>query len=87
MYNLVLLSQAQRDMIDLDPQVARRIAQRLQWLAENFEQIKPESLSGEMSDFLKFRVGDYRVLYKSIHTGKTLRIYRVRHRREIYKEK
>jgi mRNA interferase RelE/StbE len=87
MYTLTLLAEAQRDLAGLDPPAARRIAKRLIWLAEHFEQVQPEALTGELGDFFKLRVGDYRVLYKILHTEKTLQVYRIRHRREIYKSK
>ena len=85
MYTTLLLEEAKRDLAALDPQIARRISKRLTWLGEHFEEIKPEALTGPKSDFFKFRVGDYRALYKIVQAEKILRVYRVRHRREIYK--
>lgn len=87
MYTLALLAEAQRDLAGLDPPTARRIAKRLVWLAEHFEQVQPEALTGELSSFLKLRIGDYRVLYRIVYTEKALQVYRIRHRREIYKTK
>jgi len=86
-HSLILLEEAQRDLAALDPQVARRITKRLQWLGDHFEQIHPEALTGELADRFKFRVGDYRALYKIAHVEKTLVVYRVRHRREVYQDK
>ncbi len=60
---------------------------RLKWLEENFESITPEPLSGPLADLYKFRVGDYRVLYDMLREDQVLLIHRVRHRREVYKEK
>lgn len=87
MHALTLLEDAQRDLAALDPQVARRIAKRLQWLVDHFEQIHPEALTGELADRFKFRVGDYRALYKIVHAEKMLVVYRIRHRREVYQDK
>ena len=87
MYAALILEDAERDLEQLDQSVAKRINQRIQWLAANFSQIKPEPLTGEWARFFKFRVGDYRVIYKILHEERLLAIHRVRHRSEVYKEK
>lgn len=84
MYTVLVLREAERDLAALDPPAAKRISQRLIWLAEHFEEIKPEALTGNQSVYFKFRVGDYRALHTMDHAEKLLRIYRVRHRREVY---
>jgi mRNA interferase RelE/StbE len=86
-YTTLLLPEAKRDLAALDRPIAQRIAKRLEWLGEHFEEIKPEALTGSQSEFFKFRVGDYRALYKIEPAEKILRVYRIRHRREVYKEK
>ncbi len=87
MYSIFILEEAQRDLAALDPQVARRIAKRLLWLGNHFEQIHPEALTGDLANRFKFRVGDYRALYNIVHAEKTLVVYRIRHRREVYQDK
>ena len=42
----------------------------------------PDSLSG----LCKLRVGDYRILYWVYHGQKLLRLYRVQHRSEVYRD-
>jgi len=54
MYKVVILSEAERDLEQLNPPVAKRINKRVKWLAQNFEQIKPESLTGEGRDSSSF---------------------------------
>ncbi|MFL6194696.1 MAG: type II toxin-antitoxin system RelE family toxin [Thermoanaerobaculia bacterium] len=85
MYSLRILDTATRELADLDRQVAIRIAKRLQWLAENIEEIRPLPLSGDLSSFYKFRVGDYRVIYEILSAEQTLVIHAIGHRREIYR--
>jgi mRNA interferase RelE/StbE len=87
MYQAHILEDAERDLEQLDPPIAKRIYKRIQWFAENFEQIKPESLTGEWARFFKLRVGNYRALYKIIHEERLITVYRVRHRRDVYDEK
>ena len=64
MYDLRILDAAEVDLTRLDRSVARRIVNRIQWLAEHFDDLKPELLAGTLSGFYKFRVGDYRIIYK-----------------------
>ncbi len=87
MYRAEITDDAERDLEQLDKQVASRIQKRIKWLAENFEQITPEPLSGPLADLYKLRVGDYRVLYDILRADRVLLIHRVRHRREVYRER
>ncbi len=87
MYRAEITDDADRDLEQLDRQVASRIQKRIKWLAENFEQVTPEPLSGPLADLYKLRVGDYRVLYDILRADRVLLIHRVRHRREVYREK
>ncbi|NJR38455.1 MAG: type II toxin-antitoxin system RelE/ParE family toxin [Leptolyngbyaceae cyanobacterium CSU_1_4] len=42
----------------------KRIIAKINWLAENFEQITPQPLTADFSGFYKLRIGDYRVIYE-----------------------
>ena len=46
MYDLRILDAAEDDLTRLDRTVAQRIISRIQWLAEHFDEIKPELLTG-----------------------------------------
>lgn len=85
MYRIRLLNDAIRELERLDKTVGRRVVKRVNWLAENLENVKLESLTGELSDFYKLRVGDYRVLYEILKDEKTIVIHKVGHRREVYR--
>jgi mRNA interferase RelE/StbE len=85
MYRLQIQDRAAKDLRSLDKAVARRIVSRLTWLAENIGSVKRESLAGEFSDFHKFRVGDYRILYHTLDERQVVVIHRIGHRREIYR--
>ena len=65
--------------------VAQRIISRIQWLAEHFDEIKPELLTGTLSGFFKLRAGDYRIIYKVRRDENLIVIHRIGHRREVYK--
>lgn len=85
MYSLRILDAAIRDLEQQDPPVGTRIVRRLQWLAENFESIRPQPLEGNLSGLYKFRVGDYRIIYEISSEERTLLIHAIGHRREIYR--
>lgn len=85
MYVLKLLDSAVRDLAKLDKPVARRVVLRLNWMVENFDNIRRIPLAGELSGFYKFRVGDYRVVYQILDNEKIILIHAVGHRREVYR--
>lgn len=85
MYNVRILENASRDLARMDKPVARRIVERVNWLSENLNQIRPEALRGDLIGFYKFRIGNYRVIYEIIHEEKTIVIHAIGHRREIYR--
>jgi mRNA interferase RelE/StbE len=71
------------DLRKLDRPVRKRILNRLSWFAAHFEEIIPEPLSGDFTNTYKFRVGDWRIIYRL--RNKRILILAVGHRREIYK--
>ena len=66
-YRVDFTPQALEDIFSLDTVVARRISAKIEWLAENFNQIVPELLTGKFQGVYKLRVGDWRVLYTVDH--------------------
>lgn len=84
MYSIRILDEASRDLSRLDKSVGVRIVERLRWLAENLENVKPEALISDLVGFYKLRVGDYRVIYDVLRDEQTIVIYSVGHRRDIY---
>lgn len=87
MYQLRLLDRAQNDLASLEKETARRIARKLKWLAENIEIVRREPLTGDLSEFLKFRIGDYRAIYQVFDKEGLIVVYEIGHRREVYKGK
>lgn len=87
MAELRILEAAARELARLDRQTAIRVVQRIRWLADNFGSIRPERLTGELSDLFKLRIGDYRVIYEVIPGEPTLVIHAIGHRREVYRQR
>lgn len=56
--------EALADLEKLRKSVCQRIVNKINWLAENLDQITPQPLTADLSGFFKLRVGDYRVIYE-----------------------
>ncbi|MEJ5365033.1 MAG: type II toxin-antitoxin system RelE/ParE family toxin [Desulfosoma sp.] len=63
MFQVDFTAAAETDPARRDKPIAQRALKKLRWLAENFDLITPETLTGPWTDVLKLRVGDHRVLY------------------------
>ena len=72
------------DLSRLDPPVAQRILARLRWLAENFDSVRPVSLTGRWQGKFRERIGDHRAIYTYDQIERTIAVHAVGHRREIY---
>lgn len=87
MFKIRLLQQAEDDLANLDGAVARRIASRLEWLADNFNQIRREPLAGHLTGLFKLRVGDYRVVYEPLGEEQVVIVHMIGHRRDVYRDR
>jgi mRNA interferase RelE/StbE len=86
MFQVEFTEVAQSDLSRLDKPMAQRVLKKLRWLAENFDVVTPEALTGQWQGVFKLRVGDYRVLYTSDLEKQKIIVRFVRHRREVYKQ-
>ena len=86
-FRVRLLDAAARDLARLDKPEARRIVQRINWLASNFDTIRPEALSGDLAGFCKLRAGDFRVIYEMLDAEQILLVHAIGHRREVYRKR
>ena len=85
MYNVIFTPNAEADLGRLNAREAQRVLKKLRWLAENFDAISPEALTGRWQGVFKLRVGDYRILYTYDREKLEIVVHFVRHRREVYK--
>jgi mRNA interferase RelE/StbE len=83
-YSVRYEPEAWEDLINLPIQVQSRIIKKIDWLAENFDDIAPLGLTGNLAGFYKLRVGDYRSIYELNNTDTQIIIIRIGHRSEIY---
>ena len=87
-WSIELGPRAQRQLKQLDPQVARRLSRFL------FERIAPlddprsigEALKGaELGELWKYRVGDYRIIASIEDKLVRILVVRIGNRREVYR--
>ena len=79
---------AKRELDKLDPQVRRRILKFLykRVLHSENPRLLGEPLQGDFwGKYIKFRVGDYRVIAKLYDDVQRVGVMRAGHRREVYR--
>jgi mRNA interferase RelE/StbE len=86
-WNVEVSPRAQRQLDELDKPVARRISK---FLYERIRKLNDprqigERLQGTLSEFWRYRVGDYRIICSLEHERLVVLVLRIGHRREIYK--
>jgi mRNA interferase RelE/StbE len=79
------MPQAVNDLRRLDKPIAQRILYKLKWLSQNFSNITPNKLTGELGGFYKLRVGSYRAIYTANQEERLLVVHLIGHRRDIYR--
>ena len=83
MYSLKVLPSAQRDLDSLDPPLFQRLKPKLLELPSDPRPQGCVKLTGE--EGYRIRIGDYRVLYRVEDSTHTVYLYRIRHRKEVYR--
>ncbi len=84
MYRVFVERSAEKDLKRLPPDVRSRVANVQRNLATDPRPVGCRKLTGTKHDW-RIRVGDYRVIYEIADSVKVVRVYRVRHRREVYR--
>ena len=84
LYNLEIVRSTQKDIRRLDRSVRVRVIDAIELLvADPYRQGVRQLDSG----IFRYRVGHYRIIYNVDNDTVTVRVVRVRHRGDVYKEK
>lgn len=83
MYEIKVRGQARKQILRIPPPHFQRIQDSIANLAQDPRSAGAKKLSGEAG--YRIRVGDYRILYEIDDTMNRVAIYRVKHRREVYR--
>lgn len=82
-YSLRILPSARRELESLHDPLLRRVAASMRHLAVDPRPRGSRKLVGTHADY-RVRVGDYRIVYEVDDRQRTVTIYRVRHRSQVY---
>ena len=88
MYRITFLPDAEDSFKKLDKSVQRRIAQKIDWLAEYADKVihhPLKSLPDDLRGLCKIRVGGYRIIYWIYDNSKHIKIYDIEHRGKDYR--
>lgn len=87
-YDIRLTDQSIKDLSRLSSSIAKRITDKLEELrsSEN-PMLCAKSLVGDLQGLYRFRIGDYRAIFRKDANGilTVLFILRVQHRKDVYK--
>jgi len=86
-YRIELSKVALRDLALLGDAVSKETIAKLRWFQASPDPMKfAKALSGQFRGLYRFRIGDYRAIFKKDASGRlvVLLILRVKHRKEVY---
>jgi mRNA interferase RelE/StbE len=83
-YEVYVEKSAERDLKKLSAADFARIIPHLKDLATDARPVGSRKITGSERDW-RIRVGTYRIIYQLDEKEKTVKILRVRHRREVYR--
>ena len=86
LWNVNFSEKADKQLLSLDKPVRERIRKYVKDLAKlSNPRLRGEPLAGNLSDFWKYRIGNYRLICR-IHDEKMLvLVVKIGHRSEVYK--
>ena len=84
MHKLVYTKEAKKQIQRFDGAVKRQIETALFKLAQ--DPAAGKRLTGDLSSFLSYRSGDYRILYRILHHEIMVMIFSVGHRKGVYRK-
>jgi mRNA interferase RelE/StbE len=88
-YQVEVGGKADAQLAALDAAIGASVECKIQWLAANAPGMVHRRLVGmpeDLAGLCKLRIGDYRILYWIYPAKKLIRIYRIQHRSEIYRQ-
>ena len=84
MYEIYLERSAEKDLRKLRPPFFNTVLTKIKALANNPHPRGSRKIM-DSDNFWRIRIGAYRVLYEIIDSENSIRIYKIRHRKDAYK--
>jgi mRNA interferase RelE/StbE len=88
-YEIQIGPDADEQLAELDTAIGASIERKILWLSRNAASMVHRRLVGmpdDLAGLCKLRVGDYRILYWVYNNRKLVRVYRVQHRSDVYRD-
>lgn len=88
-FRIEISDRADAELAKLDAAIGSSVERKIQWLAENAAVIVHRRLVGmpeDLAGLCKLRIGDWRILYWIYQRQHLIRIYRIQHRSEVYRD-
>lgn len=88
-YRVEIGWRADAQLAELDAVIGQSVERKILWLADNAGEMVHRRLVGmpeDLAGLCKLRVGDWRILYWVYHEQQIIRIYRIQHRSEVYRD-
>ncbi|WP_420628974.1 type II toxin-antitoxin system RelE family toxin [Candidatus Leptofilum sp.] len=83
MYKIIVRGKAKKQILQIPPPHFQRIQEQIDKLRKNPRPDGARKLKGETG--FRVRVGTYRILYEVNDDVQIVTIYRVKHRRDVYR--
>ena len=84
MFEILIEERAEKDIKSIPKNISNNICKKILLLAKNPKPRGSKKLSRN-NNFYRLRFGEYRILYEISEKIKIVRIFRVRHRSEVYR--
>ena len=84
MYEIYLERSAEKDLRKLPPTLFNTVLVKIKALSNNPHPRGSRKIMNS-ENFWRIRIGSYRVLYEIIDSEYTIRIYKIKHRKDAYK--
>jgi len=89
MYKIIVIPNAENDIGNLDKSIRESIARKIDWIAQNSENIAHHqltSLPDDLKGLCKIHSGNWRILYWISHEKQKIWIFRIEHRSKVYRK-
>ncbi len=82
-YERYFTSIAEKDLHKLDAKLGFRVLEKIKELSKNPRPQGSKKL--KTTDYHRIRIGDYRVVYEINENEKSITVFKIRHRKDVYK--
>jgi len=88
-YRLIVMPTAEADLEGLASDVRVAAIRRLEWVRQNAKSVihhRLQNLPDDLAGLCRLRSGDHRILYWHYAAHRVIKVYRVQHRSEVYRD-